>query len=162
MLMKRTFVELINEESSVVDSIIKIMAHTKKEDARRFLTLVNAIIDYYLCKPKNEENVTYPIIYIPFASSWAREVLVKFLILKLSLCYNSDLRAKLKKQCTDIIYFNGEETKKERDFIFARLRYFRTALREVTDVCIGNDGHKNIFSAMKMIFLYLEPIRISL
>lgn len=145
MLMKRTFVELINEESSVVDSIIKIMAHTKKEEARHFLTLMNAIIDYYLCKPNVEDKVTYPIIYIPFVSSWAREVLVKFLILKLSLCYNNDVRAKFKKQCSDIIYFNGEETKKERDFIVGRLRYFRTALREVADVCKDNDGHKNIF-----------------
>ena len=142
--MKRTFTELINDRSTVVDSIIRIMAHTKKEEARRFLTLMNTIIDYYLNKSIDDNKITYPIIYIPIAAPWAREVLLKFLILKLSLCYNNDLRRVLERQSKGIIYFNGEETKKERDFICGRVRYFKTALKEAHDDCIGQDGHKNI------------------
>lgn len=142
--MKRTFAELINNRSTVVDSIIRIMAHTKKEEARRFLTLMNTIIDYYLNKSLDDNKITYPIIYIPFAAPWAREVLLKFLILKLSLCYNNDLRGELKRQSDGIIYLNGEETKKERDFICGRVRYFKTVLKEVRDYCVGQDGHKNI------------------
>ena len=90
-LDKENFYALARSESEIFDSIIGAMMHTKKEEARDFLMIMNSVVDYYLARENQGGEVCYPIIHIPHASKWAREVLLKFLILKLSLYCNAIL-----------------------------------------------------------------------
>ena len=142
--MKKSFAELINEESTVVDSIVSIMAHTKKDDAKRLLTLVNTIVDYYMNIPAGDNKIKYPIIYLPQAPSWAREVLLEFLILKLSLCYNEDLRHILSSQFNKTICLSGDISKKECDYLLQCRRTLKEACKIRCSNFIGESGHKNI------------------
>ena len=86
------FENIANRTSAEVESIINAMVHSKKESARRFLYVMNSIVDYYLNLKSEERNICFPIIYMPHAPEWAREVWLKFLVLKLSLYYNRDCR----------------------------------------------------------------------
>ena len=94
--MTTEFENIANQSSAEVNSIINAMIHSKKEQARRFLNVMNSIVDYYLNRKAKDDEICFPIIYIPHAPEWAREVWLKYLILKLSLYYNEDSRFSLK------------------------------------------------------------------
>ena len=90
--MTEEFKNIANQSSAEVDSIINAMVHTQKESARRFINVMNSIVDYYMNRKAEDGEICFPIIYMPHAPEWAREVWLKFLILKLSLYYNDDNR----------------------------------------------------------------------
>ena len=91
--MTQEFENICNNESKEIKAIINAI-HTlpngvERDDVYPFLSFVNSLIDFYLEKPL-EEHVRYPIIYIPASEDWAKEVCIKFLILKMSLIYDKN------------------------------------------------------------------------
>ena len=136
-----------NQSSVEVNSIINAMVHTKKESARRFLTVMNNIVDYYMNRKSDENEICYPIIYIPHAPEWAKEVWLNFLIIKNALYYNNDCRQLLR----DLISPNHipilrtpEDEKYYKKYVWPRNKYIKSVLCEISDLFISDDGHKNM------------------
>ena len=130
------FEHIANHSSAEVDSIINAMVHTKKESARRFLNVMDCIVDYYINRKSENEEICYPIIYIPHAPEWAREVLLKFLILKLSLYYNDDNREILKKRSLsmrNIVLRTKEDEKHMKQYAVPCAKYIRETLNNITE-----------------------------
>ncbi len=145
--MTEEFKNIANQSSAEVDSIINAMVHTQKESARRFINVMNCIMDYYMNRNIEDGEISFPIIYIPHAPEWAREVWLKFLILKLSLYYNKDNRGvlyKLSDSFNNIVLRTEEDNKRYKKYIGPCRKYIRTILRSLTDNCSGEDGHKNM------------------
>ena len=141
------FEHIANHSSAEVDSIINAMVHTKKESARRFLNVMDCIVDYYINRKSENEEICYPIIYIPHAPEWAREVLLKFLILKLSLYYNDDNREILKKRSLsmrNIVLRTKEDEKHMKQYAVPCAKYIRETLNNITENFSGAKGHKNM------------------
>ena len=138
------FGNIASISSAEVDSIINAMVHTKKESARRIINVLNSIVDYYLNRNYENEGVCFPIIYIPHSPKWAREVWLKFLILKLSLYYNKDNRDALLNFFNNIVLRTEEDNRRYKSYIVPCRRYVRTVLSKLTDTFLGEDGHKNM------------------
>ena len=144
---KEKFYALAKSESAAVDSLIEAMAHTKRTDARHFLMVMNSIVDYYLQREPLEGEICYPIIRVPHAPDWAQEVLLKFLILKLSLHYNSDTIALLKQKLgskTINLKDNKDDAKYYRSYCVPCKAYLKEVISNVSQEFIGSSGHKNI------------------
>lgn len=153
---KETFYALARSESAIVDSIIDAMMHTKKNEAKDFLTVMNSVIDYYLSRIGDDGQICYPIIHVPHAPEWAREVLLKFLIFKLSLYYNNDTRHILDKESHKQVYLRTDEDHKHYSNYVAPCRqYIKALLRNLTDDFAAGPGLKNI------IFCSKNDIRVS-
>lgn len=155
--MTTEFENIANQSSAEVNSIINAMIHSKKEQARRFLNVMNSIVDYYLNRKAKDDEICFPIIYIPHAPEWAREVWLKYLILKLSLYYNEDSRFSLKgfvEKNKSIVLSTPEDEKVYKKYTYPCRQYMIKILREATDNYIGNNGHKN------MIFCTENDIRV--
>lgn len=145
--MNIEFEHIANHSSAEVDSIIDAMVHTKKESARRFINVMNSIVDYYIGRESEEDDICFPIIYLPHAPEWAREVWLKFLILKLSLYYNADNRESLKNRAVSmrsVVLRTKEDEKYLKQYAAPCAKYIRGTLNNITDNYIGEQGHKNM------------------
>ena len=145
--MNIEFEHIANHSSAEVDSIINAMVHTKKETARRFINVMNCIVDYYIGRKFEDEDICFPIIYLPHAPEWAREVWLKFLILKLSLYYNGDNRDALKKRALSLrsgVLKTKEDEKYLKQYGAPCAKYIRETLSNISDNYIGEQGHKNM------------------
>ena len=112
--MNDKFKYVVDTASPVVDAIIdKAMFHTRKEDARRFLYFMDNYICYYLNKEHDE--LCFPIIRIPLCPNWARELFLKYLIIRLSIYYNQDSINNLKPaRSLHMLYVDPYDSKKAR------------------------------------------------
>lgn len=156
--MTSEFKNIANQTSVEVESLINAMVHSKKEQARRFLNVMNCIVDYYLHRKAENCEIFFPIIYIPHAPKLAREVWINYLILKLSLYYNEDNRFLLKgfvEKNKSIVLSTPEDEKKYKNYIYPCRQYIIKILREVNENFIGNNGHKN------MVFCSENDLRVS-
>lgn len=145
--MNAEFENIANTSSSEVSSVINAMVHTKKELARPMINVLNTIIDYYITRKTQSEEICYPIIYIPHVPEWAREVWLKYLIIKLSLYYNNDNRVLLKQflNSTKNVELKTEDDEKYyKKYLKPCRQYIRNILQETTDNFIGENGHKNL------------------
>lgn len=141
------FEHIANQSSEEVDTIINAMIHSKKEPARRFLNVMNSIVDYYYSRKSEDEEICFPIIYIPHAPDWAKEVWLKFLILKLSLYYNDDIRNGLKQRSASLLHGvlrTKEDEKYHKNYAVPCAKYIREILCNLTDNFSGKKGHKNM------------------
>jgi len=149
--MNEKFKHIIDTPSPVVDAIVdKAMFHTRKEDARRFLYFMDSYICYYLNKDNNE--LCFPIIRVPSCPIWAREVFLKYLILRLSIYYNQDSLSNLKpEQSLHMMYVDpydsvkAREARKHNTYISKWNSFKRTiATLNKERNYIGENNHKNL------------------
>lgn len=141
------FENIASQSTAEVESIINAMVHSKKESARRFLYVMNSIVDYYLNIKSNKEEICFPIIYMPHAPEWAREVWLKYLVLKLSLFYNRDGRCALNNfinETQNYVIKTSKDNKYYKSYLKPCRLYIKKILREVPENYIGSDGHKNM------------------
>ena len=148
--MNEKFKKIVDEQSHIVDAIIdKAMRHANKDDARRFLRLMDNYICYYL-KRENEE-LCFPIIRIPSCPDWARKIFLEYLIYRLAICYNRDSLEHLKP--AKLLYHECEDPTDWRIHeIKARIKYrrgwqvYKKDIQELTtrNEYLGEDGHKNL------------------
>lgn len=59
-----------------------------------FLCMINDVMNYYISRIDDE--VRYPLLYIPASEVWAQEICIEFVTLKLSLLYNRLIQIKLR------------------------------------------------------------------
>jgi len=139
------FKSFANSESIEFTSILEIMFHKKKEDGRRFLNLINNVVNYHLSLPNTSDEINYHIIHIPTCESWARELLIRFLIHKMALHLNRTtidrLRSTIRKT---IIVQEGKIGSKEAQQFRARNKYLRQLLNILKDFNIPEDGRKSL------------------
>lgn len=142
------FKTIVDSTSAEVNALIECMFHTKKEEARRFLTLMNHIVDFYLYRERENNEVCFPIIYLPNAPTWAKEVWLNFLILKLSLLYNNQKRRELSALLDRQICLDhrgrtpdGKDYKKE---VRPLKDYIREKVSTLPEAANIHEGHKNI------------------
>ena len=149
--MKDQFKHIIETASPIVDAIIeKAMFHTCKEDARRFLYFMDSYISYYL--NRNTNDLCFPIIRIPSCPGWAREVFLKYLILRLSIYYNQDSLGNLKPEQSlhmmNVDPFDSvkaREARKHNAYI-GKWNSFKRAIATLNKEknYIGENHHKNL------------------
>lgn len=114
--MTEEFKNVCNNKSETFIALADAIAlprNVKKEQVLRFLSFINSVIDFYLEKPTDDE-VRYPIIYIPASENWAKEVCIKFIILKMSLSRDKKTYAFNNKFKDEITYFSESETRRHR------------------------------------------------
>lgn len=149
--MKEYFKHIVDTPSPVVDAIIdKAMFHTQKRNARRFLYFMDNYISYYLNRETDE--LCFPILRIPLCPEWAREVFLKYLILRLSIYYNQDSLNNLKPErflCMQ--YIDPDDSKKAREArkqnkYITKWNSFKRAIKALNEghEYLGEDGHKNL------------------
>src|SRR5659263_664047 len=91
--LKEQFTSFVNSESTEFSLILETMFHSKKEEGKRFLNLMNNIIDYKLSLPCIQNDINFHIIHLPACEPWSRELLLEFLIHKSALFLdNSTIR----------------------------------------------------------------------
>lgn len=139
------FKVLVSGSDPLVDAIIAVMKHSEATNARKFLNLMNSIIDYYLVRA-SEEQVIYPIIRISHAPQWAREVLLEFLILKLSIYYNADTITQLCKAFSpSYVYLrNPQEERHYREYTKPCKNYIQKISAKLPLQYQSVSGRKNI------------------
>lgn len=103
----------IQKESIDFDLILGVMFHTRKDEGRQFLNMMNNIIDYHLSIQASENNINLQIIHIPACEQWARELFLKFLIHKIAIYHNKTTLERFKLDSSKMIYSNDNlEAKK--------------------------------------------------
>lgn len=124
------FKNLVQSETKEFCFILDIMIHSKKDVGRRFLNLMNKILDYYLNSTRINMGINLQIIHIPVCESWARELFLRFLIHKIALYHNKTTIDRFKYKSTKVINCSdNKETKRLLD----RNKYFRAILKSFDD-----------------------------
>lgn len=149
--MNEKFKNIVDTSSSIVDEIIdKAMFHFRKEDARRFLTFMDNYICFYLSRRSNE--LCFPIIRIPSCPEWAREVLLKYLIYRISIYYNTDsLKDFVPSRNLNMHYVDpfdsksAREARKKNNYL-CKWNAFKKNIQCLNGhhEYLGEDGHKNL------------------
>ncbi len=143
MEITEQFKQFAQKESSVFPAIMKIMCHSKKEEGRRFLSIMNNIIDYVLNNPLSEiDAINCQIIHIPSCPDWTRELLVRFTIHKAALSFNRILLDKIEKAIKKTIVLSSNPTKKEKEQIFEN-KYRKRVCKEFSQLTIPNNTTKS-------------------
>ncbi len=141
---------LANSKSEMVEAIEGMMLADEKNDAHRFLMVMNSIVDYYLRKGSENTEICYPIIRIPHAPKWAKEVFAEFLTLKLSLQYNTDTQNVLRgkwggRQVHNIT--SNKAAKEYKNYTIPCKKYIKDPILSKSSSIVpllGNTGHKNM------------------
>ncbi|MCH5243724.1 MAG: hypothetical protein J1F29_02375 [Lentimicrobiaceae bacterium] len=105
------------------------MTHIKKEEGRKYLCLVNNIIDH-LCSYK-QEGVVYHTIHIPDVPQWGRELLVRFVLHKVALTFSQTRLKSLYSEITPQFTIGSNISGKSRKF--QQLRAEREWLKQIKE-----------------------------
>lgn len=92
--MDPQFMTRYDRNSSDLDLIIDLMCHPRKGDARKFLCMIDDIMNYYMAR--TDDQVRYPLLYIPTSEPWAQEMCLEYVTLRLALLYNRQTQDRLR------------------------------------------------------------------
>lgn len=130
----RTYYEN-KKENDDLNLIIDAMCHPKKREAKLFLCFIDDIMNYYMDRSYNNE-VRYPILYIPMSELWAQEVCIEYITLKISLLYNNITQNNLEKEFNKRGIILAEDcsgkTKKFKKILEKR-NYLKTVYNKIKD-----------------------------
>lgn len=123
------FTKKVGEESPEFAALMNILApfNNHAAEGRKFLNLVNHIIDFYLSRDVVDENVKMPIIFFPLCEEWAQRLCEEFVSLKAALFLGEGTRACLLKSYRDRPYLQLPEkaNKRVRDALSQQLKFKR-------------------------------------
>jgi len=141
-MIDQCFINHYNIGNSDLVLIISIMRHPKAEDARRFLCMINDVMDYYMST--TDEEVRYPLLYIPASEPWAQEVCIEFVALKLSLLYNSLIQKKLILEIgiRNYVYIPENCTHKRCEQLRANYKYSKHIYNQIKDKYIPEESQR--------------------
>lgn len=141
----KKFLDFANTQSQDFSSIIEVMYHSHKSDAKEFLCTMNNVINYSLDKLVPEEGkINYQIIHIPNCPEWARPLLVRFVIHKAALTFNKLALDKIKKQIKDVVVLPYGLSKKETAQIFADNKYRKKVSKIFSKLEIPSNENKSL------------------
>lgn len=145
--LSEKFKSFANSESEEFGLILDTMFHQRKEDGRRFLNLINNVVNYHLSSYTNTNNeINYHIIHIPACESWTRELLIRFVIHKMALCLNRTTTDRLKGAIQKKTYTvqEGKAGSKEAQLISAKNKYLRKTINIFKSLNIPEDKLKSL------------------
>ena len=149
--MNEKYKHIVDTPSPFVDAIIdNAMFHSKKEEARRFLTFMDDYVCYYL--NRESEGLCFPILRIPSCPEWAREVFLKYLIYRLSIYYNPDsMKNFVPTNNLQMMYIDPEDPLKAKEArkynkYVGKWNAYKKRIKRMNDqqVYLGETGHKNM------------------
>lgn len=144
-MITEDFIKLATKESIVFPAILATMSHTKKEVGRKFLCLVNNIVDD-LCA-NSQDGVIYNTIHIPDIPQWGRELLVRFMLHKVALTSNQIRLKSLRSEITP--QFNVGQNISGRSRKFQQLRAEREWIKQIgrqfSQYDIPEDANRHLF-----------------
>lgn len=145
------------KENSNLNLIIDVMCHPKKNEAKLFLCFIDDIMNYYMNRLYNND-VRYPLLYIPMTELWAQEVCIEFITLKISLLYNNITQINLEKEFSkNEITLPIDCSSKKYKKILEKRKYLRAVYNKVKD--IKNIPSSNIYTNLIVCKSFKNSIR---
>jgi len=92
---------------------------------------MNNVVNYSLIQTQCSNEINYQIIHVPTCESWAKELLVDFLIHKTAFCLNSTTVDRLKPTIKEPIILKEGEGKKQYQQIKERNKY----INQLSEIC---------------------------
>jgi len=153
----KQFTSFVNSESPEFNLILETMFHSKKEEGKRFLCLMNKIIDYKLSLQCIQNDINLYIIHVPACEPWSRELFLEFLIHKTALFHDNST---IKRFCDDKSKAIVNNCKKEVLYIKGRNRYFRDICLKFKETKVtDNIGTKNLLFIRSLTYLLLKETK---
>jgi len=153
-MLTEQFKSFVNIEQEEFVPILETMFHQRKKDGRRFLCLMNNLLNYHLSQQNVDNEINYHIIHIPACESWARELLIRFVIHKMALCLNKTsidrLVSTIKRSYT---IKEGKAGSKEAQQINARNKYLRQTGNTFKKLNIPQDDRKSLILTKEQDFI---------
>lgn len=144
-MINQRFISHYNKDNKDLDLIIEVMCHPQKDEARMFLCMINDIMEYYM--NRKDDEVRYPLLYIPASEIWAQEICIEFITLKLALLYNSLVQQRLVKDIVvrNYIYLPDNCSKKKQIHIRQAFKYSKQIFNKIKDRIIPKESNsKNL------------------
>lgn len=141
-MVGESFINMIDLSDPDLDLVIELMRHPHKDDARKLLHMINSVMNHYMTR--QDDEVRYPIVYIPASEPWAQEVCIEFITLKLSLIYNDLTKKRLDTEIGihDCIFLPEKCSKKKHNELRSIFRYKKEIYRLIKDKLIGASSSK--------------------
>lgn len=144
-MVSESFINMIDISDPDLDLVIKLMRHPNKDDACKLLHMINSVMNHYMTR--QEDEVRYPIVYIPTSEPWAQEVCIEFITLKLSLIYNDLTKKRLDTEIGihDCIFLPEKCSKKKHNELRSIFRYKKGIYRLIKDKpIVASNSKKNV------------------
>lgn len=140
------FIKKTEQESPNFEALISILdplsAHVK--EGRKFLSLVNHIVDFYLLRDiESTEDVRMPIIYFPLCEEWAQQLCEEFVALKISLLWGEGTRTSLLSSYKGCIYLPEKVSKKGQEALARQFKFKRNVVKYLTNNILGYPSKEN-------------------
>ncbi|MEA4981523.1 MAG: hypothetical protein VB066_02285 [Paludibacter sp.] len=148
------FLDFVNTQSQDFSSIIEVMYHSHKSDAKEFLCAMNNVINYSLNKPVTEDGkINYQIIHIPNCPEWARPLLVRFVIHKIAFTFNNTILNKIRELNSHqgIITLSSNQGTNDYKKIQAKRTYLKKIVERFSNIPINNNKSLIIIKAQDNI-----------
>jgi len=126
-MVNESFIENEKKKDKFFEIIFKTIEHEEKEKGKKFLILINSIINYYL--DKKGETVLVPIIHFPNTEDWAKELFVEFLVLKNSVISGIGISEINKWKSTVRTYVNETQGLSGKSLKYRKIINKRTLIR---------------------------------
>lgn len=138
------FIRLASSRSEVFPALLDMMYHTKKDEYSEFLCVINNILDHLFIEENDE--VCHYVIHINNCPSWARELLVRFLIHKIALSSNKTRITELSKKARDFVVlpYGVSGKSKKALFLTEENKFYKKIKRIFSPMNIQNNDAKSL------------------
>jgi hypothetical protein len=157
-MLHDNFTKKIKQESPEFKALLNILSslNSHAEEGRKFLCLVNQIIDFYLHRERvSDDDIKMPIVYFPLCEDWAQLLCEEFVTLKMSLLWGEGTRTTLLTSYKNrpFIILPENATKKVKAALTKQLKFKREVAKYITGEILGFPSKAN-----EKCFLYSRNI----
>ena len=92
MIVGNQFKDICNNTAARFQAIVnalKLPRHVDQSQVKRLLSFIESVIDYYIAKD-SQQDIRYPIVYIPCAKDWAEEVCIEYVAYKIESMFDKE------------------------------------------------------------------------
>lgn len=140
------FIKKVGQETPSFEAIMNILSplNDHAEEGRKFLCLVDHIVDFYLLRERvSEDEVKMPIVYFPLCENWVQELCEEFIALKISLLWGDGTRMSIKSSCKSYIYLPEKVSKKTQEALTKQYKFKKSVVKHLTDDSLGYPAKDN-------------------
>ena len=136
-------------ESPYFKKILDTMYHSKVDEGQDFLRVMDTTINKCAHYPTNcEESISLHVIYLPSCPSWARELLVRFLIHRSTLSQDKDIISVAKRKTAGHLYLpmGMKGSSKQAKLLEEERKYYRSIIRNFPELeDLDSDPIRSLF-----------------
>lgn len=136
-------------ESPYFKKILDTMYHSKVDEGQDFLRVMDTTINKCAHYPTNcEESISLHVIYLPSCPSWARELLVRFLIHRSTLSQDKDIISVAKRMTAGHLYLpmGMKGSSKQAKLLEEERKYYRSIIRNFPELeDLDSDPIRSLF-----------------